>query len=110
MRAEAYDASDQLQDPEEAEELRREQEIIFAENAKKAQEQALKQAIDNVAQELIYEVIHEEVSNVEHDHIVAQKVIQDVSHAIESEVVLDSVQTVSKNILKEARNEEIQRR
>ena len=110
LRAEAYDASDQLQDPEEAEELRREQEIIFAENAKKAQEQALKQAIDNVAQELIYEVIHEEVSNVEHDHIVAQKVIQDVGHAIESEVVLDSVQTVSKNILKEARNEEIQRR
>ena len=46
MRAEAYDASDQSQDPSEA---RLEQEIIFAENAKKAQEQALKQAIDNVA-------------------------------------------------------------
>ena len=107
LRPEAYDASDQSQDSTEA---RLEQEIIFAENAKKAQEQALKQAIDNVAQELIEEVIHEEASNVGRDHVLAQKVVQDAGHAIESEVLSDLVQTVSKNVLKEARNEEIQRR
>ena len=107
LRPEAYDASDQSQDSTEA---RLEQEIIFAENAKKAQEQALKQAIDNVAQELIEEVIHEEASNVGRDHVFAQKVVQDAGHAIESEVLSDLVQTVSKNVLKEARNEEIQRR
>ena len=107
LKPEAYDASDQCQDPTEA---REEQELLFAENAQRAREQALKQAIDQVADSLIDEVVNEQVATVGRDHTVADKVIQDTCLTIESEVLTDLVREVSKNILKEARNEEIQRR
>ena len=107
LKPEAQEALDQYQDPTEA---RREQEVIFAENAKKAREMALNQALEMVAQGLIEEVVDEQVLNVGQDHIVANKVVLDTCLTIQSEVISDLVRDVSKTILKEARNEEIQRR
>ena len=73
LRPEAYDASDQSQDPTEA---RREQELLFEENAKRSHEKAMEHAMEQVAESLLEEVINDEVVNVGHDHVVADKVIR----------------------------------
>lgn len=83
---------------------------IVQEQAKKSQEMAIVKAMEQVANEMLNEVILEQSIKQSQTLVVLNQSMFEMADNVENEVLKSAVLQISQEVLKKARNEEIQRR
>ena len=122
LKSEALNATDQGQvqgvqgqvqsvqgQPDQAEMIRMSEELA-KEQAKRMQRAMFEQALNEVANEILDELVVEQAVHAGQETISSIKAINESLDQIQSEVLLERITVISKDVMKQARNEEIQRR